>query len=74
MLATQDAIESKLYKPIQRKPIRKPPENICKVFFHNKAVEMINLPYILHNSQLKDTLNGLNIEFKTPTVMILVTQ
>ena len=68
-LATQDAIESKLYKPMQVKQRKKPPENICKVLFHNKAIELINLPSILHNSELSDSLKGLNLDFITPTVV-----
>ena len=68
-LATQDAIESKLYKPAEAKPKRKPPENICKVYFHNKAIEMINLPHILHKSELTDCLKGLNLGFTTPTIV-----
>ena len=73
-LATQDAIESKLYKPAIIKPKRKPPDNICKVFFHNKAVELINLPRILHHSELNDIIDYSVHDFKTPTVVYDLTK
>ena len=43
--AAIDIIQSKLYKPIPPKKHRPPPENTCFVFFHNKAVKLINLSY-----------------------------
>lgn len=38
-----DAVESKLYgEPVIRHK-KKPPGNVCKVYFSNKAMELINL-------------------------------
>ena len=68
-IAAQDAIESKIYKPKTVKPKRKPPENICKVYFHNKAIELINLPYILHDSEIETVVKSFNHDFVTPTVV-----
>ena len=45
--AAIDIIESKLYKPIPPKKHRPPPENTCSVFFHNKAVKLINLIFFM---------------------------
>ena len=73
-LATQDAIESKLYKPAFIKPKKKPPENICKVYFHNKAVELINLPRILHSLELNDLIDNSLTNFTTPTVVYDLTK
>ena len=63
-----DLIESKLYKEPTIKLKKSPPENICKVFFHNKGVELINLPSILHDDSLKQTLSSLPSTFEIPNV------
>ena len=34
--------ESKIYKPLPPKPEKKPPQNVCSIFFENKGVEFIN--------------------------------
>ena len=46
-----DVIESKLYRepPVRQK--RRSPENICEVLISNKAVELINPPSKLNNTQ-----------------------
>ena len=40
-----DIIKFKLYKPLPPKLKKKPPENICSIFFYNKGVEIINAFY-----------------------------
>ena len=44
-----DIIDCKLYKPMPNKCKRKPPENVCNIFFDNKGVEFINLARILRD-------------------------
>ena len=69
-----DSIESKLYKEPPQKPKRKPPENICQVYFSNKAVELSNLPSLLNTSSLTSFLKDIPHNFVTPTVVYNVTQ
>ena len=52
-----DIIESKLHKKKELKPtLREHPKNICKIYFHNKGVEMINLPRILKDERVIHTI------------------
>ena len=69
-LAIIDAIESKLLKPTVEKP-KQIPESILKIKFHNKAVEIINLPNILHSPLLSSSYpkNLVNKEYVVPTVV-----
>ena len=53
--AAIDINESMLYKHIPPNKRRPPPENICFLFFHNKAVELINPSHIFHEL---DVLNS----------------
>ena len=68
------AIESK----VKREPLvrykRKPTENVCKIYFSNKTMELINLPFILNNSQLVSLLKYLLCTFVTPTVVYSLQQ
>ena len=68
-LCCHDAIEFKLYKPKINRSKGKPPENICSIQLHYNAVELINLRYILHHTDLIHTLKGLKISFTTATVV-----
>ena len=68
-LATLDFIESKLFKPIPDKPKRKKPENVCQIYFHNKALDLINLPDILSKTELKGTIPLDARDFPMPTVV-----
>ena len=54
-----DALESKLYREPPVKHKKKPPANICKVYFSNKAVELVSLLSIFRNTQLVSLLNNL---------------
>ena len=64
-----DSIESKLYKEPPAKPKRKAPDNICQVYFSSKAIELINLPSILNNSNLTSILKNSSSNFTIPTVI-----
>ena len=68
-LAALDFIESKLFKPVPVKPKRKKPENVCKIYFHNKALDFINLPHILNDSELEGTIPIDARDFPIPTVV-----
>ena len=37
-----DFIESKIYQPLTPMSKKKPPQNVCCIFFENKDVEFIN--------------------------------
>ena len=47
-----DLIESKIYKPWAPKSKKKPPQNVCSIFFENKGVEFINIARILRNPDI----------------------
>ena len=47
-----DVINTKLYKPTIDKKTKKAPENLCVVYFSNKALEYISLPSIIRNSEI----------------------
>ena len=67
--ATIDAIKSKMYQPKIQKTPKKSPENICKIYFCNKAVELINMPRIFNLDSVRSVLISSNINFPTPTVI-----
>ena len=69
-LAGLDIIESKLYRTPIAKTKKEGCRHICKVFFHNKAVELINLPRILKNDALHDCIPSTSIKFEDPIVTI----
>ena len=69
-----DIIECKLYSPPKVKVHKKAPANMCKIFFCNKGVELVNLPRILHDSSLSDHLPSLPLKFETPTITYKLTE
>ena len=71
--AAVDIIESKLYKPIPPKKRRPPPENTCSVFFHNKAVELINLSRIFHEPDVLKSHPSIADKFPIPSVIYSLT-
>ena len=71
--AAIDIIESKLYKPIPPKKRRPPPENTCSVFFHNKAVEPINLSHIFHEPDVLKSHPSIADKFPIPSVIYSLT-
>ena len=70
-MAITDAIESKLLKPTVEQPTKKPPDSVLNVKFHNKAVELINVPNILHSPLLLSSFPNklVNNEYVVPTVV-----
>ena len=69
-----DAIESKLYRKPPVKHKNRLPNNICKVYFSNKAVELVNLPSTCCNTLLISLLKDLPYNFVTPTVVYSLQQ
>ena len=47
-----DLIESKIYKPLTPKSKKKPPKNVCSIFFENKGAEFINIARILREPDI----------------------
>ena len=47
-----DLIESKIYKPLTSKSKKKPPKNVCSIFFENKRAEFINIARILRETDI----------------------
>ena len=43
ILMVTDVVESKLYGELVIRHKKKPPGNVCKVYFSNKALELFNL-------------------------------
>jgi len=70
-MAIIDAIESKLLKPTIAQPTKKSPNSVLNVKFHNKAVELINVPNILHSPLLSSSFPDklVNNEYVVPTVV-----
>ena len=63
-----DFIESKLYRPLPPKVKKKPPENLCSIFFENKGVELINIPRILNQPDIISALPSTSVKFPIPSV------
>ena len=63
-----DFIESKLYKPLPNRAKKKPPENLCSIYFDNKGVELINIPRILQHPDITSSLPTTTIKFPIPRV------
>ena len=66
-LVILDIIECKLYRPIKTQSKRKPPDNLCHIFFSNNGLEFLNLPRILHEPFLNDFLPNASFNFDVPT-------
>ena len=43
--------------------------NVCKIYFHNKALDFINLSHILNDSELEGTIPIDARDFPIPTVV-----
>ena len=69
-MAIIDAIESKLLIPTVEQT-KKRPDSVLNVKFHNKAVELINVPNILHSPLLSSSFPNelVNNEYVVPTVV-----
>ena len=62
-----DAIESKLYRETPVKLRRKTEKSICKLYFSNKALELINLPSLCNSTKLFSLLKNFCFNFVAPT-------
>ena len=63
-----DLIESKIYKPSTPKSKKKPPKNVCSIFFENKGVEVINIARILCDPDIVKPLPSSSVKFPMPVV------
>ena len=68
-----DLIESKIYKLLTPKSIKKPPKNMCSIFFKNKGVEFINIARILRGPDIVKSLPSSFVKFPIPMVTFKVT-
>ena len=68
-LAILDIIKTRIYKPMIRKTEKKFRNDPLKIFFTNKAVEMINMPKLLHTNDLEKAYPKLAGDYKVPTVV-----
>ena len=63
-----DLIESKIYKPLTPKSKKKPPKNVCSIFFENKGVEFINIARIIRDPDIVKSLPSSSVKFSIPMV------
>ena len=63
-----DIIETKMFKLTISKAKRKAPNNICKVSFLNKGMELINVLHLFHDLSVKVCLPA-HIKLDDPTVL-----
>ena len=70
---TIDLIESKIYKPLAPKSKKKPPQNMCSIFFENKGVEFINIGRILRDPDIVKSLPSSSVKFPIPMVTYKLT-
>ena len=62
-----DLIESKICKPLTPRSKKKPPKNVCSIFFEDKVVEFINIACILPDPDIK-SLPSSSVKFPIPMV------
>ena len=58
-----DLIEYKIYKPLPRKSKKRPPQNVCSIFFENEGVEFINIPRNLRDPGIAQSLALSSVKF-----------
>ena len=63
-----DLIESKICKPLTPRSKKKPPKNVCSIFFENKVVEFINIACILPDPDIVKSLPSSSVKFLIPMV------
>ena len=68
-----DLIESKIYKPLTPKSKKKPPQNVCSIFFENKGVQFINIARILRDPDIVKSLPSSSVKFPIPMVTYKLT-
>ena len=66
-LVALDIIESLFFKPTPIKSKGKAPTNICKIFFDDNGLELINLCRVLHDKSVLSTLpSSIKKDFDIP--------
>ena len=68
-----DLIESKICKSLTPKSKKKPPKNVCSIFFENKGVEFINIARILRDLDIVKPLPSSSVKFPIPMVTYKLT-
>ena len=68
-----DLVESKIYKSLTPKSKKKPPKNVCSIFFENKGVEFINIARILRDPDIVKSLPSSSVKFPIPMVTYKLT-
>ena len=68
-----DLIGSKIYKPLTPKSMKKPPKNVCSIFFENKGVEFINIARILRDPDIVKSVPSSSVKFPVPMVTYKLT-
>ena len=58
-----DLIEYKIYKPLPRKSKKRPPQNVCSIFFENEGVEFINIARNLRDPGIAQSLALSSVKF-----------
>ena len=66
-------IESKIYKPLASKSKKKPPQNMCSIFFENKGVECIYLVCTLFDPDIAKPLPSSSAKFSMPMITYKLT-
>ena len=52
---------------------RKPPKNVCSIFFENKGVEFINITRILRDPDIVKSLPSSSVKFPIPMTTYTLT-
>ena len=68
-----DLTESKIYKPLTPKSKKKPPKNVCSIFFENKGVEFTSIARILRDPDIVKSLPSSSVKFPIPMVTYKLT-
>ena len=70
---TIDLTESKIYNTLAPKSKKKPPQNVCSIFFENKGVEFINTARILRDPDIAKSLPSSSVKFPMSMVTCKLT-
>ena len=68
-----DLIECKIFKPFSPEPKKKPPQNLCNIFFENKALDFINIGRILRDTDIVKPLLSSSVKFPMPLITYTMT-
>ena len=66
-------LESKIYKTLAPKSTKKPPQNMCSIFFENKDVEFVNIARTLRDPDIVKSLPLSSARFPMPMVTYKLT-